>query len=50
VIKYKKGNENKAADALSRREHEAKEGEVMTVTEITLKWMEDLKDIYQNDN
>jgi RNase H-like domain found in reverse transcriptase len=34
VIQYKKGVENKAADALSRRTHEPGEGVSMAVTEL----------------
>jgi hypothetical protein len=34
MIQYKKGNENKTADTLSRREHGLKEGVMLAVTEI----------------
>jgi Reverse transcriptase (RNA-dependent DNA polymerase)/RNase H-like domain found in reverse transcriptase/Retroviral aspartyl protease len=49
VIQYKKGVENRAADALSRRVMVQGEGEVLTVTTINPQWIEDLKESYHND-
>jgi hypothetical protein len=49
VIQYKKRTENRAIDALSRREHELSEREVLVVIKIILQWMEDLKENYKQD-
>jgi hypothetical protein len=49
VIQYKKGIENKAVDALSRRAHVQQGSQVLTITELIPTWLEDLKNSYIND-
>jgi hypothetical protein len=49
IIQYKKGVDNKAADALSRRAHDQNNSQLVAVTEIVLTWLEDLKQSYIND-
>jgi hypothetical protein len=43
VIEYKKGYENRAADALSRQEH------LSAITTVTPSWMEDVENTYSQD-
>jgi RNase H-like domain found in reverse transcriptase/Reverse transcriptase (RNA-dependent DNA polymerase) len=49
IIQYKKGVDNKAADALSRRAHDQNDSQLVAVTEIVPTWLEDLKHSYIND-
>jgi hypothetical protein len=55
-VQYKKGIENKAADALSRRPTEGldsvagDEMSAFTVTEIVPTWLKELKESYENDD
>jgi RNase H-like domain found in reverse transcriptase len=49
VIQYKKGVENKAADALSRIDHTAGVGEKLVVSEIIPTWLDELRSSYQDD-
>jgi Integrase zinc binding domain len=49
TIQYKKGVENKAADALPRLTIREEEGEVIAVTEILPTWLEELKESYTHD-
>jgi hypothetical protein len=49
VIQYKKGIENKAANALSRRPHDRNEMEVVSVTEMIPTWLEELRGSYIGD-
>jgi hypothetical protein len=49
VIQYKKGIENKAADALSRRPHDSGVMEVMAVTEMIPTWPEEMRSSYSGD-
>jgi hypothetical protein len=49
VIQYKKGVDNRAADALSRKFGEEITGELTTVTEILPTWLEELKESYKDD-
>lgn len=49
MIQYKRGAEDKAADALSRRASIEKEGELLAVTEIIPQWIEKLKANYGSD-
>lgn len=48
TIQYKKGVENKVADALSRVEHEHRE-EVLNMTVLVPQWIEDLRQSYEGD-
>jgi Reverse transcriptase (RNA-dependent DNA polymerase)/RNase H-like domain found in reverse transcriptase/Retroviral aspartyl protease len=49
VIQYKKGIENKAVDALSRRAHVQQGSQMLAITELIPTWLEDLKTSYIND-
>jgi RNase H-like domain found in reverse transcriptase len=49
VIQYKKGVDNKMADALSRREIVQENSTHMAITEINHVWLEELKESYQGD-
>jgi hypothetical protein len=49
VIQYKRGEDNKAADALSRREYLPHERELAAVTTINPQWIDDLKESYTQD-
>jgi hypothetical protein len=40
----KKGMENKAIDALSRREHPSEDGDLLAVTALNPQWIENLKE------
>jgi RNase H-like domain found in reverse transcriptase len=46
VIQYKKGIENKTADALSRREHVTEGIEAMAVTTLNPQWLDELQESY----
>lgn len=45
-VHYRRGRENKAADALSRRWEDA---ELSSITIVTPTWVEEIKESYQND-
>jgi hypothetical protein len=47
VIKYKKGSENRAADALSRRPQQ--DNFLYVVSTLHPSWMDDIVDQYQHD-
>jgi RNase H-like domain found in reverse transcriptase/Reverse transcriptase (RNA-dependent DNA polymerase)/Integrase zinc binding domain/Retroviral aspartyl protease/Ty3 transposon capsid-like protein/Integrase core domain/Chromo (CHRromatin Organisation MOdifier) domain len=49
TIQYKKGEENRAADALSRRVHSTDTGEMHAISEVNPKWLEELKVSYEGD-
>jgi transposase InsO family protein len=49
VIQYKKGTENRAADALSRRPSSTKTTELNAVTEVLPLWVQELKESYVGD-
>jgi transposase InsO family protein len=50
TIQYKKGSENRVADALSRREEDVGfKAECNAVTELIPTWIEELKGSYEND-
>jgi Integrase zinc binding domain len=49
IIQYKRGEDNKAADALSRKEPIEGEGNVMAITELIPKWIDELKSSYVGD-
>lgn len=50
TIQYKRGVDNTAADALSRRiPLETEQAETMAVTELIPKWIEELKASYEGD-
>jgi hypothetical protein len=48
-IHYKKGSENKAADALSMRVGLEEEGESSAITEIIPSWLQELQNSYEAD-
>lgn len=55
TVEYKRGVENKAADALSRREGQngkdlLKEANVMVLSELIPQWMHEVHNSYINDN
>lgn len=47
-IHYKRGSENRAADALSRM-HEEGNDELMTLTVVKPAWMEEVAESYEGD-
>lgn len=51
VIEYKKGVENRVADALSRREgvEEVETMELMAITELIPQWVQDVHSSYEGD-
>jgi transposase InsO family protein len=52
TVEYKKGKENKVADALSRIKHAeglTTDGELTAVSEIVPLWVDDLKESYEGD-
>jgi RNase H-like domain found in reverse transcriptase len=49
VVQYKKGIENKAADALSRKHYSKEEETAMAVTEMLPSWIEEFKESYLED-
>ncbi|XP_074343112.1 uncharacterized protein LOC141680927 [Apium graveolens] len=48
-ISYKKGADNKVADALSRLPDEASEGKLTTITTLQPNWLNDLLQSYEKD-
>lgn len=51
VVEYKKGHDNKVADALSRRcEEEEAMATLSVVSYPTLEWLIELKESYVNDH
>ncbi|KAJ4815745.1 polyprotein [Rhynchospora pubera] len=49
VIEYKRGSENRVADALSRR-RDSELTQLMPVSELIPAWMEDIKHSYEDDS
>jgi predicted restriction endonuclease len=49
VVQYKKGSENRAADALSRKQYNGEKEVAMVVTEILPSWIKELKESYLED-
>jgi hypothetical protein len=50
IIQYKKGTDNKAADALSRQMQDNTTGETMAITEVIPAWIAELKESYMGDD
>jgi RNase H-like domain found in reverse transcriptase len=50
IIQYKKGTDNKAADALSRQMQDNTVGETMAITEVIPAWIVELKESYTGDD